>query len=190
MKYKIKIAGQTRWYRRWHKWIGIGALFFLTLMATSGLLLTWKKNSGGYLLADTQKGSSADPSVWLGIDSIQRSAIHHLNGRVPGSDLKVDRIDIRPEKGIAKVTFKAHYNAVQVDLATGKALLLEKRRADFIEHLHDGSILDRISGWQWPKLFYGSLVGLSLLFLCFSGFWLWYNPKRIKKLKAVPLQDP
>ena len=185
MNYKIKIAGQTRWYRRWHKWVGVIAMVFLVTIGITGLLLAWKKNSGGYLLANTRQGTTTLPSGWLSIDSIQSSAKNYLFKMQPGIDAAIDRIDIRPDNGIAKVTFKNHYHAVQVDLGTGTPLLLEKRRGDFIEHLHDGTILDKITGWKWLKLSYSTLVGLSLLFLCFSGFWLWYNPKRIKKLKGT-----
>jgi uncharacterized iron-regulated membrane protein len=177
------IAAQTRWYRKWHKWLGIFSLGFFMLIAGTGLLLAWKKNTNGYLLAKTQTGSSAIAQQWISISDIQQSAIQHLKEKLPGEATALERIDIRPEKGIAKVTFKDHYNAVQVDLATGKPLLLEKRRADFIEHLHDGSILDRLLGIEGPKLLYSTLVGTALLFLSFSGFWLWFNPKRIKKTR-------
>lgn len=179
------IAAQTRWYRKWHKWLGIFSLGFFILIGGTGLLLAWKKNTNGYLLAKTQTGSSTNAQQWISISDIQRSAIQHLKVKLPGEDTALDRIDIRPEKGIAKVTFKDHYNAVQIDLANGKPLLLEKRRADFIEHLHDGSILDRFLGFEGPKLVYSTLAGIALLFLSFSGFWLWYNPKRIKKSKHV-----
>lgn len=178
-----KIAAQTRWYRKWHSWLGIFSFIFFTIVAGSGLLLAWKKNTNGYLLAKTEKGSNTDPVSWKSLAEVQQAASGYLEAQMPGLNLEIDRIDVRPEKGIAKVTYKKHYNAVQIDLATAKPLSLEKRRADFIEHLHDGSILDRITGIEGPKLIYSTLVGSTLLFLSFSGFWLWYNPKRIKKLK-------
>ena len=49
---------------------------------------------------------------------------------MPGINKEIDRIDVRPGIGIAKVTFKKHYNAVQIDLSTAKPLLLEERQAD------------------------------------------------------------
>ena len=163
--------------------MGIFSLVFFILIAGTGLLLAWKKNSNGYLLAETKKGSNTQPKSWVSLGEIQESAIAYLESQIPGIDKEVDRIDVRPVNGIAKVTFKKHYNAVQIDLSTGKPLLLEKRRADFIEHIHDGSIIDRIIGIEGPKLVYSTVVGCTLLLLSFSGFWLWYNPKRIKKSK-------
>lgn len=180
-----QIASQTRWYRKWHKWLGIFSFVFFILIAGTGLLLAWKKNSNGYLLAETKKGSNTQPKSWVSLGEIQEAAVAYLESQIPGIDKEVDRIDVRPGNGIAKVTFKTHYNAVQIDLATAQPLLLEKRRADFIEHIHDGSIIDRIIGFEGPKLLYSTLVGFTLLFLSFSGFWLWYNPKRIKHNKQL-----
>jgi hypothetical protein len=180
-----KIASQTRWYRKWHKWLGIFSLVFFIMIAGTGLLLAWKKNSNGYLLAETKQGSNTNPDSWISLEEIQQSAIDYLESQQPGLDKEIDRIDVRPGKGIAKVTFKTHYNAVQIDLTNAKPLLLEKRRADFIEHIHDGSIIDRITGIEGPKLVYSTLAGCTLLFLSLSGFWLWYNPKRIKRSKQL-----
>ncbi len=86
---------------------------------------------------------------------------------------------------MVKIVFADHYWAVQLDASTGQILHIEKRRADFIENLHDGSYFDKLTGndGQVFKLGYTSIMGLSLLMLTISGFWLWYNPKRIRKKK-------
>ena len=97
--------------------------------------------------------------------------------------LEMDRIDIRPDKGMAKFVFADHYNGIQLDMATGKVLHIEKRRADFIEKIHDGSILDQYlhTGNGQIKLFYTTVIGLALLVFTVTGFWLWYGPKRMRK---------
>jgi uncharacterized membrane protein len=59
------IAAQTRWFRAWHRIIGIVAAFFFVLIAGTGLLLIWKKNSNGYLLSDTMQGSNMDAKHWI-----------------------------------------------------------------------------------------------------------------------------
>ena len=101
-------------------------------------------------------------------------------------DPQIERIDIRPEKGIAKVVFVSHYTELQLDCATGKVLSAEKRMHDFVEHLHDGTIVDRLLGTQHEqaKTSYTSLTSLALMLLAFSGFWMWLNPRRMRKIKA------
>lgn len=177
------VAKNTRWHRKIHRYFAIASFFFLLMISATGLLLTWKKNSGGYLLAASHKGSSTDLSQWLSFDTLHKIAIVTLRDSI-SADLspKLHRMDVRPDKGMVKFTFEDHYWAIQVDGATGNVLHLEKRRADFIEHLHDGSFLDKWTGGFF-KLGYGTFVGLSLLLLTITGFYLWINPRRIRKNK-------
>ncbi len=99
-------------------------------------------------------------------------------------DPTVDRIDIRPDKGIAKVTFKNHFTEVQLDGYSGEVLSVETRHSDWIEKVHDGSIIDYyFSGDEGAKLTYSSLTSLGLIFLGISGFYLWYYPKVIRRIK-------
>lgn len=177
------VAKNTRWHRKIHRYIAIASFFFLLMISVTGLLLIWKKNSGGYLQAATHKGSSTDLSQWLSFDSLHRIAIGALHDSI-SADLspRLQRMDVRPDKGMVKFTFEDHYWGIQLDGATGKVLLLERRRADFIEHLHDGSFFDKWTGGFF-KLGYGTFVGLCLLLLTITGFYLWINPKRIKRGK-------
>ena len=98
---------------------------------------------------------------------------------------KIDRIDVRPSKGVAKVKFKEHYHEVQVDLSSGKILSVKKRWNDFIEQIHDGTIVDQLLGTEGDpiKVAYTTLTSLGLILLSISGFFLWLNPKRIRRLK-------
>ncbi|GIT57713.1 MAG: hypothetical protein Ct9H300mP18_11420 [Candidatus Neomarinimicrobiota bacterium] len=50
----------------------------------------------------------------------------------------IDRLDVRIEKGIAKVRTKDRWE-VQVDTYSGKVVQVAYRRSDIIEELHDGS---------------------------------------------------
>ena len=177
------IAKQTRWYRKWHNWMGFTSLFVLGLVCLTGLLLIWKKNSHGYLLADSKKGSSTEFSRWLSFDSLTKAATVHMQAKYGASlPLVISRIDARPDKGMVKILYEGHYHGLQLDAATGALLTYEERRADFVEHLHDGTFIDNLMGTKGAaKLTYGSIAGGCLLFLLFSGFWLWYNPRRMKK---------
>ncbi|WP_448519862.1 PepSY domain-containing protein [Rhodoflexus sp.] len=174
-------AKLLRDFRKIHRLTGASLFIFFAIIGISGLLLGWKKNSGGYLLAKSSKGTSTDLRQWLPLDSLHHIAVHTM------SDLQqptvIDRIDVRPDKGIVKFTFKDHYTGLQIDGATGEVLLIEQRRADWIEDLHDGSLIDNylgISG-EWFKLLYTSIMGLALLVFTVTGFWLWYGPKQMRQ---------
>ncbi|HRG21760.1 MAG TPA: PepSY-associated TM helix domain-containing protein [Saprospiraceae bacterium] len=173
-----------RLFRKIHRWLGASLFLVFLLIAITGLLLGWKKNSGGFLLAPTQKGSSTDLKDWLPMDSLYQLACQGLKERTsPQVSLELDRIDVRKDKGIAKFVFSDGYLGIQIDGATGKILMLEKRNADLIENIHDGSIVDKFLGWKSGlfKLIFTSLAGLALLGFTITGFWLWYGPKLMKK---------
>lgn len=177
-------AKWIRWFRWLHRKIAIFLFIFFLVISITGILLGIKKQTG--LLAPTKKGVSADLNTWLTIDSLQKNATRFLHDSVsPTLSTTVDRIDVRPDKGIVKFTFKDHFNGLQLDGTTGKLLFIEKRRSDFIEKLHDGSILDKIfgTGEDQVKAGYTVIMGLSLFMLIISGIWLWYGPKRLRKSK-------
>ncbi len=180
-----RIAKTLRAFRSIHRLMGAFLFSVFVILSLSGLLLGWKKNSGGYIHPESLKGSSTDVSEWLPLDTLQGiafSALQELKGNNISLDL--DRIDARPRKGMIKFIFNDHYYGVQVDASTGKVLQTTWRASDLIEDLHDGSIVDRWLGidGEWFKLFYTSIVGISLFLFCFTGFYLWYGPKRMRKL--------
>jgi hypothetical protein len=184
------IKQQAKWIRgfRWlHRKIAIFLFVFFFIISVTGVLLGIKKQTG--LLAPTQKGMSSDLSTWLPVDSLQKIAFQILRDSI-SADLstELDRIDIRPHKGIVKFVFKNHYNGLQLDCTTGKLLLIEKRKSDFIENIHDGSILDKLFGTDkdQAKVSYTLIMGCSLFMLVISGFWLWYGPKRLRKSRKSP----
>ena len=179
-----KIAKNTRFYRKIHKWISVPLFLFMFLIGVTGLLLGWKKIAG--ILPSTKKGSNIEANTWISLDKIQATAQQFAKDSLKLSP-EIDRIDVRPQKGIAKIVFTEHFTELQIDCATGKILSITQRNSDIIEKIHDGSILDF---WMKTKndeikLFYTTIISLSLILLSFSGFWLWYNPKRIKKQKSV-----
>jgi uncharacterized iron-regulated membrane protein len=187
-------ARLLRWFRWLHRKIAIFLFAFFLVISITGLLLGIKKQTG--LLAPTQQGISSDLSTWQSIDSLQKNAIRFLRDSVSSSlSAAIDRIDIRPDKGIVKFTFKDHFKGVQLDGTTGNLLSIETRKSDFIEKIHDGSILDKIfgTGADQVKTSYTVVMGLSLLMLVLSGFWLWYGPKRIRKKRQhsnTPSRNP
>ncbi|MET0650160.1 MAG: PepSY domain-containing protein [Pyrinomonadaceae bacterium] len=163
-----------------HRTTGALLFVFFFFVACTGLLLGWKKDTGGVILAKTYQGSSTDLKDWLPIHVLHHKAVAVMRESVsPDLSLELDRIDIRPDKGVVKFVFVEHYWGVQLDGTTGEALHIERRRADFIENVHDGSVLDYLAGTGGQiKLAYTSVMGLALLTFTVTGFWLWYGPKR------------
>lgn len=154
------------------------------IIGVTGVLLGWKKQAE--LTPPTQKGASSDASRWMRFDKIQDIASTYVVDSLQ-ADPTIDRIDVRPNKGIAKVKFKKHYHEVQVDLTNGKILSVKKRWNDFIEQIHDGTIVDRWLGTDGDpvKVGYTTITSLGLMLLSISGFFLWFNPRRIRNIKGL-----
>ena len=175
-----------RIFRKIHRTTGAFLFIFFFVISISGLLLGWKKNSGGIILPKSAKGSSTDLNEWISLDSLKDNAFLVLKDSL-GSTFsnELDRIDVRPDKGIVKFVFTNHYQEIQLDGATGKLLQINTRRSDFIEDVHDGSFLDfyfKTEG-ELFKLFYTSVTGLALFVFTVTGFWLWYGPIAIRNKK-------
>jgi uncharacterized iron-regulated membrane protein len=171
-----KLVSSLRQFRSLHKWIGISVVLFMLITSTTGVLLGWKKNVE-LLQPATLKGETLDVSKWVSFETISHSALRAIDS-VTNEENSIDRLDVRYDKGIIKVLFIKGYWEVQVDPSTGKALSVAQRHADWIEHVHDGSIIN-----DFFKLIYTNYIGIGLLFLSITGFWLWYGPKVIRKAK-------
>ncbi|WP_290798679.1 PepSY domain-containing protein [Flavihumibacter sp. UBA7668] len=170
--------------RKVHRTMGATLFLLFLLVSITGLLLGWKKHSGGWVQAETATGSSSDLNNWLPIDSLYNLASQYLHDSVDaGLSTELDKIDIRADKGIAKFIFTHHFWGLQIDGATGQLLKVEQRRSDFIEKLHDGSIIDMklLGNGAVFKLIFTSVAGLSLLLFTITGFWLWYGPKKMRR---------
>ncbi|WP_228235387.1 PepSY domain-containing protein [Allomuricauda sp. M10] len=172
-----------RIFRKIHRTTGALLFIFFFFISITGLILGWKKNSNGIILPETQKGTTAELKDWLPVDSLHTIACAALHDLVsPDLSLELDRIDMRKQKGSVKFLFVDAYYEVQLDGATGKVLSVAQRKSDFLENVHDGSILDRYLGTDgYIKLVYTTVMGISLLLFTITGFWLWYGPKRMRQ---------
>ncbi|HQW83498.1 MAG TPA: PepSY domain-containing protein [Ferruginibacter sp.] len=181
-----KSAAIIRFFRKLHRQIAIILFMFFLIISITGLLLGWKKNSFGIILPATSKGVSTNLKNWLPFDSLHTIAVNTLHDSVSKDlSIELERIDARPSKGIVKFVFEDNYWEVQLDGTTGNVLQINRRRSDIIENIHDGSILDVLFNTKNDqfKLSYTTIMGVSLLMLTITGFWLWYGPKRLRKQK-------
>lgn len=175
-----QLAKNSRTYRKLHRAVAIPLVLFMFLLGGTGLLLTWKDQL--QFKPKTETIISNDRAL-ISLDVIKNNAIKHIESLNLSS--AINRIDYRPNKGVAKVRFEDHFTELQVDCYTGKIISAKNRTADVIEMIHDGSIIDFLFKNQSTpvKLLYSTITSLGLMLLSFSGFWLWLKPKQIKKLK-------
>jgi uncharacterized iron-regulated membrane protein len=166
------------WLRRLrplHRWVGVPLTLFILLSSLTGILLGWKKQSA-LLQPPVQRGASAEARDWQPlhrISEVAEAALHTQLGAPPGP---IDRLDVRPSRGVAKVLFREGFWEVQVDLTTAEVLAVNRRASDFIETLHDGSILG-----EGGRVALSSVLGLGLLALSLSGLWLWWGPRLARR---------
>jgi uncharacterized iron-regulated membrane protein len=169
--------------RKLHRTTGALLFIFFFIVAITGLLLGWKKHSGGIILPKSYQGKSTDMKNWLPVDVLHQKALTIAREQIsPDLSPELERIDFRPDKGMVKFVFVQDYWGLQIDCTTGELLHLERRHSDLIENIHDGSILDYLidtDGGQF-KLVYTTIMGGALLLFTISGFWLWYGPKRFR----------
>jgi uncharacterized iron-regulated membrane protein len=161
--------------RSLHKYIGVVLAFFFVVTACTGILLGWKKNVET-LQPRTFKGNSPSLRDWKSFSEIENIAVSALDSIL--DDPQIDRMDVRPDKGIIKVVFTEGYWEAQVDGQSGNVFSVARRHSDWIEHLHDGSLFS-----EGFKLIYTNLLGIGLCTLALSGLWLWYGPKVIRRSK-------
>ena len=175
---KQKNVKRLRRYRVYHKYIGIVLSILLFISAVTGLFLGWKKNVD-LLQPPTKKGQSTDMQTWKSMEALATLAIDGLYEAYPthvGNE--IDRMDVRPSKGIAKVLFTDHWWEVQIDCTSGEILSVAKRHSDWIEKLHDGSLIS--DGFKLVSM---NVLGLGLSLMIITGLWLWYGPKVIRRLR-------
>jgi hypothetical protein len=86
-----------RLFRKIHRTLGVALFAFFFKVATTGLLLGWKKHSNGLILPKSYKGVSTDLRTWLPIDSLHAIAVGVLHDSISnGLKTDLERIDIRP----------------------------------------------------------------------------------------------
>ncbi|MEP3482252.1 MAG: PepSY-associated TM helix domain-containing protein [Fuerstiella sp.] len=161
--------------RKLHRWGAIITAIPLLIVVLSGLLLQVKKQLE-WVQPPSQKSDFVASEFPVALENLLAVAQKVAEADVHSWD-DVDRIDIRPRKGIAKIQCKNRWE-LQIDLTTNDVLSSEYRRSDLIESLHDGSFFS-----DSAKLWLFLPNGLILLGLWGTGMWLWYLPISTRRKK-------
>jgi hypothetical protein len=149
-----------------HRWGSIIALVPITIIIVSGIVLHLKKEFA-YIQPPTQRGAGTEPAI--GFDRILEVA-----RTVPEAEIEswedVDRLDVRPGKGVVKVRCKNRWE-IQIDAQTGEVLQVAFRRSDLIESIHDGTYFnDHFKLWVFLP------AGIVLATLVITGLHLFLLP--------------
>jgi uncharacterized iron-regulated membrane protein len=159
--------------RKVHYWLAILVAVPVLVIIGTGILLQLKKDVA-WVQPPEQRGSAKEPTLPF------ERALEICRG-VPEAEVRdwsdVNRIDVRPSRGVMKVWAKNNYE-VQIDTATGKVLQVAYRRSDLIESIHDGSWFhDR------AKLFIFLPSAVVLLVLWVTGMYLFWLPIVVRRRK-------
>lgn len=165
-----------RTLRKIHYWLSPALMITLFVIAVTGSLLAVKKDFNA-LQAPTLDGAAP------GLPDRPMSSLLTSVQAVPGQAAvrwqDIDRIDVRPKDGIAKVILRSGLE-FQVDMVTGSAVATGYRTSDLIEKIHDFSIL---GDWAKYVLSFGS--GIALIVMGGTGVYLFVLPMLVRRRKRV-----
>lgn len=156
-----------------HLWVGVLFTVSLIVISITGILLNHKRGLG--LMPDVENAPAQ-----LFADALPLARIAEIGIAAAGGDSSrgaldvaaIDRMDVRPRSGYAKVRLRdAASTEVTVDLVTGRVLNIGERGDVYLERLHSGEAF----GSRWVLLSDAAAVALVVTLL--TGYWLWLAPK-------------
>lgn len=166
-----------RWARSLHGIVSLTLFLLVVISSLTGILLGWKK-SADILQPPTRRAEATELREWRPLGELaaaaSRALAEELDTRDPAR-ITPDRMDVRPDDGIVKVLFPGTWE-VQLEGVSAEVRSVARRHSDWIESLHDGSILG--DGFKVVAM---TALGLGLLVLSGSGLWMWYGPKRLRR---------
>jgi hypothetical protein len=160
----------SRLNRRVHYWLTPLVLGPILVIVATGLLLHARKDIAWVQPAE-QKGTGYEPllnfnDILLACRALPEAEVQTWKD--------IARVDVRPAKGILKVTCKNNHE-VQLDLASGQVLSVAYRRSDIINAIHEGAFFGSIVKWY---LFLPAALALGILSI--TGFWMFLQPFKAK----------
>lgn len=165
-----------KYSRSIHLWLSLVIFIPVIIVIASGLLLQVKKEFD-WIQPPTQKVQNTQTNG----PTISFDDVLHAVKQVPEVSLNswddIDRLDVRPAKGIIKVRGKNHWE-VQLNAQNGDVLQVAYRRTDTIEAIHDGSWF-----FEGAKLWLFLPAALLLFVLWVTGLVMLYTTMKSKYRK-------
>ena len=149
-----------------HKWASIVIAIPLLVIFVTGILLLVKKEFN-VLQPPTMKGQERAPTI--AFDHIL-TVVKTIKKAEIKSWQDIDRLDVRPRKGIIKVRTKNNLE-IQLDASSGKVLYVAQRNSDLIESIHDGTFLEKNAN-LWLML----PVAIASIVILITGVILFFIP--------------
>jgi uncharacterized iron-regulated membrane protein len=161
--------------RKIHRWGSILIAVQLVIVLVSGVLLLLKKEFS-WIQPPTVKGEQKR----LALEFDQILAVART---IPETQIEtwanVDRLDVRPGKGMVKVRAKNRWE-IQIDANMGAVLQVSYRRSDLIENIHDGSFFG-----DYVKLLVFLPSALVAIALWITGMVLFFHPYQVKWKRRI-----
>jgi len=177
------MANNIRWNnvnRKIHYWGAIICSLPLLIVIVTGIILIFKKDIS-WIQPQTHSTNSLIPLVTF--EKIMQELKN--DSRIKVTNWRdIDRLDIRPNKGIIKVRLRDGNIEVQMDQENAKIIHIAIRRSDVIESIHDGSIFG-----VYSKKIVFFISALILLVLWITGIYLFVKvtiqKNKVKREKLI-----
>lgn len=168
------------WNRKIHYWLAIVTALPVFLIVVTGIMLQWRKQVG-WIQPPERRGAEGPPQV--SFERILAACQSAPDAAIRTWD-DIDRLDVRPAKGIVKVRAKNDME-VQIDLVTGEVLQVQMRYSHLIEAVHEGAIFTE-------PVRYAVFIptGVILLILWGTGLALFLQPYLRRRKKPETEQQP
>ena len=165
--------------RKVHLWISMVVVLPLLLVVVTGMLLLVRKDIAA-IQPPTQTGVGSTPVIpFADVLSIAATA-------APQAGIRgwpdIDRLDVRPAKGLIKVRANSHWE-VQLDALTGDVLQVAYRRSDIVESLHDGTFFHENA--DYAVMLPSALILFCLLLTGIHMFIYPYLARRRRRLERA-----
>ena len=157
-----------------HKWISIVIAIPLLVVFVTGILLLTKKEFA-FIQPPTARGEGSVPV--LSFDQVLSIANSVKRAQISSWE-DIDRLDVRPSKGIIKIRGQNSME-IQIDSRTGEVLHVAKRRSDFIESIHDGTFYQKNAN-LWLML----PIAITALVMSITGIIMFCIPYLKKKRRT------
>ena len=161
--------------RKFHYWAAAVVALPVLVILLTGLLLQLKKQLT-WVQPQEQRGVGKEPTLTMPrlleiCRTAQDAGVH--------SWADIQRVDLRPSKGLLKVYTGTHWE-IQIDALTAQVLQVAYRRSDIIEALHDGSWFH-----PWAKLAVFLPSAIVLILLWITGMYLFCVPFLARRRRRI-----